>query len=86
MMSKGGKNKWALFLMLLAGIVVGGYIGLFASGTPYTAWLDFGTGYGIDPPFNINLGIIAVSVGFRLKITIAGVLGMFIAALIYRKL
>jgi len=86
MMSKGGKNKWALFVMALAGIVAGGYIGMFAGGLPYMAWLNYGADFGIDPPFAVNLGIVALSVGFNIKFTIAGVVGMLIAALIYRRL
>ena len=29
-----GKNHWALFLLLLAGIVLGGFIGNLAAGVP----------------------------------------------------
>jgi len=86
MVSKGGKNKWALFLMVLAGIVAGGYIGMFASNLPYMAWLGYGADFGVDPPFALNLGVIALSVGFNIKFTIAGVMGMLVTALIYRRL
>ena len=85
-MHKGGKSKWALFLMVLAGIVAGGYIGIFAGGLPYMGWLNYGADFGIDPPFAINLGIIALSVGLNVKFTIAGVIGMVCAALLYRRL
>ena len=36
-MSRGiaGKNNWALFLLLLAGIVLGGFIGSLAAGVPF---------------------------------------------------
>ena len=86
MVSKGGKNKWALFLMVLAGIVAGGYIGMFAGGLPYMGWLNFGTDFGIDPPFVVNLGVIALSLGVNIRFTIAGVIGMLAAALLYKKL
>lgn len=41
-MSKGiaGKNNWALFLLLLAGIVLGGFIGSLAAGVPFLSWLE----------------------------------------------
>jgi len=86
MITKGGKNKWALFLMVLAGIVAGGYVGMFAGNLPYMGWLNFGADFGIDPPFAVNLGVIAMSVGLNIRFTIAGVLGMLTAVLLYRRL
>lgn len=32
MKGAGGKNSWALFLLLLTGIVLGGFIGMLAEG------------------------------------------------------
>ena len=86
MFSKGSKNKWALFIMLAAGIVAGGFLGMFLGNLPYMEWLNLGADFGIDPPFALNLGLIAVSVGFNVKFTIAGVIGMLITALLYKKL
>ena len=59
-MSKGiaGKNNWALFLLLLAGIVLGGFIGSLAAGVPFLS----------------------------IKITIASIIGVLIAIIIYRLL
>ena len=34
-----GKNAWALFLLLLAGIVLGGFIGNLVSGISGLGWL-----------------------------------------------
>ena len=47
-MSKGiaGKNNWALFLLLLAGIVLGGFIGSLAAGVPFLSWLNYGQTFG----------------------------------------
>ena len=39
----GGKNAWALFLLLLAGIVLGGFIGTLADGVPALDWLSLWT-------------------------------------------
>ena len=86
MFSKGSKNKWALFLMILAGIVAGGYLGLYLSGFQYLSWLNLGADFGIDPPFALNLGIIAFSISFNVKFTISGVIGIAAAVLLYKKL
>ena len=48
MKGKGGKNAWALFLLLLAGIVLGGFIGMLADGVSSLElaqlWTDVRTG------------------------------------------
>ena len=51
-MSKGiaGKNNWALFLLLLAGIVLGGFIGSLAAGVPFLSWLNYGQTFGFANP------------------------------------
>ena len=42
MKGAGGKNSWALFLLLLTGIVLGGFIGMLAEGVPALSWLGYG--------------------------------------------
>ena len=48
-MAKGtvGKNNWALLLMLLAGVVLGGFIGQLASNVPFLSWLNYGQTFGL---------------------------------------
>lgn len=43
-MAKGtaGKNYWALLLMILAGVVLGGFIGQLSAGVPALRWLNYG--------------------------------------------
>ena len=74
-MSKGiaGKNNWALFLLLLAGIVLGGFIGSLAAGVPFLSWLNYGQTFGFANTF-----------GLSIKITIASIIGVLIAIIIYR--
>ena len=83
-MFKGSKNKWALFIMVLAGIIAGGYLGVLLGGLSNMEWLNFGASFGIDPPLSLNLGVIALSLGFNIRFTIAGVLGMIISIIIYK--
>ena len=86
MFSKGSKNKWALFLMVLAGIVAGGFIGMFLGEFQYLEWLNLGASFGIDPPFAVNLGLIAISLGFNIKFTVAGLIGVAISIILYSRL
>ena len=64
-MSKGiaGKNNWALFLLLLAGIVLGGFIGSLAAGVPFLSWLNYGQTFGFANPIVLDLGILVITFG-----------------------
>ena len=87
-MSRGiaGKNNWALFLLLLAGIVLGGFIGSLAAGVPFLSWLNYGQSFGFINPMVLDLGILVLTFGFTVDITVAGILGIVIAIIIYRLL
>ena len=85
-MSRGvvGKNNWGLFLLLLSGIVLGGFIGNLASGISGLGWLDYGQSFGLASPIVLDLGILVLTFGLSIKITIASIIGVLIAVLIYR--
>lgn len=80
----GGKNSWALFLLLLAGIVLGGFIGTLTADIPALSWLNYGQAFGFDNPIILNLGILVITFGLNIKITIASIIGIVIAGIIYR--
>ena len=79
-----GKNNWALFLLLLTGIVLGGFIGMLAEGVPALNWLSYGQSFGLDQPIILNLGLLVITLGISIKITIASIIGVIIAIFIYR--
>ena len=80
----GGKNSWALFLLMLAGIVLGGFIGTLTAAMPGFAWLNYGQSFGFDNPIVLNLGILVITFALNIKITIASIIGLVISAIIYR--
>ena len=84
MRKAGSKNAWVLLILMLAGIVVGGFIGNLAAGTPGLGWLAYGQAFGLDNPIVLNLGILVITFGLTIKITIASIVGMIIAGFIYR--
>lgn len=86
MKGHAGKNTWALFLLLLAGIVFGGFIGMLAEGVPALSWLSYGQTFGFDNPIVLNLGLLVITFGLNIKITIASILGVVISIIIYRLL
>lgn len=44
------KNFWILLIMLLTGIVLGGFMGQLAEGVSWLSWLNFGQSFGLDSP------------------------------------
>ena len=78
------RNAWALFLLLLAGIVLGGFIGMLADGVSSLNWLSYGQTFGLDDPVVLNLGLLVVTFGLTIKITIASIIGVIVAIFIYR--
>jgi hypothetical protein len=82
----GGKNNWALFLMLLAGIVLGGFIGNLASGVSGLSWLNYGQTFGLTSPVVFDIGVMVITFGLTINITIASIIGVLIAIIIYRLL
>lgn len=87
-MAKGAvaKNYWTLLLLVLAGIVLGGFIGELTSNVSFLSWLNYGQSFGLSDPLVLNLGILVLTFGLKIKITIAGIIGILIAILIYRLL
>ena len=74
------KNNWACFLLILAGVVSGGVIGnLFPD-----SWLNYGQTFGLSQPLVLDFGILCLTFGLTIKITIASIIGIAIGILIYR--
>lgn len=74
------KNNWACFLLILAGIVIGGVIGnLFPD-----SWLNYGQTFGLSQPLVLDFGILCLTFGLTIKITLASIIGIATGILIYR--
>ena len=85
-----GKKSWLLFLLLLSGVVIGSFLGYVTRDISWLSWLDYGMTFGIGSgeggALVLNLGVITLSFGMSIKISIASIIGVVIAFLIYRKL
>ncbi len=81
---KGAKNGWTLLLLILAGIVLGGFTGSLAANISGLDWLNYGQVFGLENPIVLSLGLLVLTFGLTIKITIAGILGIILAILVYR--
>ena len=59
------RNFWILLLLLLAGIVLGGFVGEMTKGIAGLSWLNFGQSFGFDNPLVIDLGILVLTFGIK---------------------
>lgn len=84
MRKTGTKSPWVLLVLMLAGIVLGGFIGTLTQDSAGLNWLNYGQSFGLDSPIVLDLGIMVITFGLSIKITIASILGLIAAAIIYR--
>lgn len=76
------KNSWVCCLLLLAGIVIGGFIGsVFPD-----SFLNYGQTFGLTSPFILDLGMITLSFGLTIQVTIASIIGLMVGIILYRVL
>lgn len=85
-----GKNPWALFLLILLGIVVGSFLGHLLRDVNFLTWLNYGIDFSIGNKgsniVTLDLGVFVLHFGLRLKITIGSVIGAIASVFIYKKL
>jgi len=80
------QNIWVLILLLLAGVVLGGFIGSLLGDVPALSWLTYGSKFGLSSPLVLDLGVLTLQFAITIRFTIAGIIGIIIALLVYRKL
>ncbi|MGD9568491.1 MAG: DUF4321 domain-containing protein [Sedimentibacter sp.] len=81
-MRKGG-NSIYLVLLLLSSVIIGTILGKALSG--YFPILNYGESIGFGPA-TLDLSIFSVTFGFNANLTVAGIVGILIAIVAYKKL
>lgn len=77
-----GKNGWTCLILILAGIVIGGFLG---SLLPFS-FLNYGQSFGLSSPVVLDLGILVLTFGLTIKITVSSILGVILALVVYKLL
>ena len=80
------KNGWVLLIMLLSGIVLGGFIGMLTARVSGLSGLNYGQSFGLESPVVLDLGLLVLTFGLTIQISIASIIGVVLAIIIYRKL
>lgn len=79
-------NILMLLILVLSGVVIGGFIGDTLSSFYYFDWLSYGSEFGLLNPLLLELGVFSLEFSVTIRFTIAGIIGIIIAFLIYRRL
>ncbi len=80
------QNIWVLLLLLLAGVVLGGFFASLFGGFSGLGWLAYGSSFGLTTPLVLDLGVLTLQFGFTIRFTIAGLIGIVLAFFLYRRL
>ena len=80
------KNGWVLLIMLLSGIALGGFIGMLTANVSGPSSSNYGQSFGLENPIVLDLGLLILTFGLTIRISIASILGVVLAIIIYRKL
>ncbi len=80
------KGKIAFILILISGLVIGGLIGDTLGNIPVLSWLNYGKQIGLNPPLSLDLSFFTLDLGMTIKLNIAGIIGMLISIIVYKKI
>lgn len=80
------RDRMTLILLLLAGLVIGGFLGEWLGGNPTFAFLNYGKTFGLTQPLVLDLNVLKLTFGFTVKFNLASIIGIVIAFIIYRRL
>ena len=72
-------------LTIVAGIILGGYLGELALNVPALKFLGYGKELGLTSPFVVDLDVLKLTLGFSVKFNIASIIGIIVALLLIKK-
>lgn len=79
------KNIWILLVFILSGLVVGGLLGQLASNVDWLWWLSYSQTFGLQDPIVLDLSVVTITFALMFRISVASIIGMLLAILIYKK-
>ena len=85
-MATKDKNIWILLVFILSGLVVGGLLGQLASNVDWLWWLSYSQTFGLQEPIVLDLSVVSITFALMFRISVASIIGMLLAILIYKKI
>ncbi len=85
-MATKDKNIWILLVFILSGLVIGGLLGQLASNVDWLWWLSYSQTFGLQDPIVLDLSVVTITFALMFRISVASIIGMLLAILIYKKI
>lgn len=70
--------------LVLVGIVLGTFVGSITRGVPALSWLSFGLNFGMNSPLALDLGMMQLTFGISVNLTLAVVIFIILSLIIGR--
>ncbi len=88
MITKGRRDTWLFLMVVIIGLVIGGFLGEYLSQFKYLEFLNYGKTFGInlDRPFVLDINVIKLSFAIIFKLNIAGILGIIASIAIFNRM
>ncbi len=84
---KRSRNPWwILVVIVIAGAMLGGVLANAVGQFTYLSWLGRSLKVGLDPPVVIDLHVLTLTAGFTVRLNLAVLLGILVAAYVFRML
>lgn len=85
--SKRGQNPWwILVVIVIAGAMLGSVLAGAVGESTYLSWLGRSLTVGLAPPVVLDLQVLKLTLGLTLRLNLAVVLGILVAAFVFRRL
>ncbi len=78
------KSKLYITFLILIGIVTGTIVGNLCSSISWLSWLAFGLVFGMEAPLTLNLGVMQLTFGLSLNLTLAVIIFVILSIIIGR--
>ena len=65
---------WLNLFLICVGVVTGSMVNEMTAGIPWLSWLSYGLDFGTQAPVNLNLGILSLTFGININLTISAIL------------
>ncbi|MBE6613352.1 MAG: DUF4321 domain-containing protein [Ruminococcaceae bacterium] len=80
------RSKLYNFFLVLIGIVLGTFVGYICKGVNALSWLAFGVDFGLEAPIVLDLGVLSLTFGFSINLTLSVVIFVILSLVIGRAL
>lgn len=83
---RGHSPWWILVVIVIAGAMLGSVLANAVGQFTYLSWLGRSLSVGVAPPVVIDLHVLTVTAGFVVRLNLAVLLGILVAAFVFRML